>query len=303
MVVRPEPFRLTGPRPTLDRRCHVIREDLVEITLADRIAAARYVAPLKLRCVQPAAALRAAPDTESAAVSELLHGEDFDVFELAGGWAFGRCCADRYVGWVAEPALAEPGSAPVFGVFSRSAPQFARADIKSPVQHLLPFGARLGGQRAGDFIAVDGGGFVHHRHVEPLPAASPLDVAALFTGAPYVWGGRTPAGVDCSGMVQAAAAACGFASPRDSDQQRESLGDAVDFADRAPGDIIFFPGHVGLAVDRDTLFHANAWWMTTLAEPLGDVIARLQAAGFEEPILAVRRLPSVATAALPLTSA
>jgi cell wall-associated NlpC family hydrolase len=96
--------------------------------------------------------------------------------------------------------------------------------------------------------------------------------------------------VDCSGLVQAALSACGIAAPRDSYQQRAALGVPVAFADRRAGDIVFFPGHVGLLQDADTLFHANAYWMTTLAEPLADVIARLVADGVAEPVLGVRRV-------------
>jgi cell wall-associated NlpC family hydrolase len=94
--------------------------------------------------------------------------------------------------------------------------------------------------------------------------------------------------VDCSGLVQAALAACGTACPRDSDQQRETIGTAVDFGDRRAGDVVFFPGHVGLLVDADTLLHANAYWMAVVSEPLADVIARL--ADVPEPVTGVRRL-------------
>jgi cell wall-associated NlpC family hydrolase len=135
----------------------------------------------------------------------------------------------------------------------------------------------------GNFLAVAGGGYLHCRHLEP-PPATPLGVARRFAGAPYLWGGRTPLGVDCSGLVQVALAACGIAAPRDSDQQRDELGIAVDLADRRGGDLVFFPGHVGILVDADTLFHANAYWMATVEEPLADVLAR----GAE--VVAVRRI-------------
>jgi cell wall-associated NlpC family hydrolase len=156
----------------------------------------------------------------------------------------------------------------------------------------LPLGARIHALDAGNFLALDAGGYVHRRHVWPstLPGHSPLptsaiETARLFLGAPYLWGGRTPAGVDCSGLVQAALALIGIAAPRDSDQQRESLGRAVE-GPAQPGDLLFFPGHVGLLSAPETLLHANAHWMTCCEEPLADVLARLDLAS----PLAIRRL-------------
>ncbi len=273
---------LTGPRPSLDPRSHVTTAGIVDVALADSIAAARYVAPLEMRCGVAQTPVRAAGDADAVAVSELLWGEGFDLFDVAGDWGFGRCHHDRYTGWVAMAALSEAAEAPAQRVSARVAPLFARPDIKAPVLASLPFGAQVNGVVEGVFLAVAGGGYLHQRHLAP-PPPTPLDVARLFSGAPYVWGGRTPQGVDCSGLVQAALAACGVACPRDSDQQRESIGIAVDFAARRGGDVIFFPGHVGILVDADTLLHANAHWMAVVIEPLADVIAR------GADVLAVRR--------------
>ena len=291
MELTPDPpsARLTGPRPPLDPRRHIARPDLVEIGLAGEVAAARYVAPVALRCAVPRIALRAAGDAAATAVSELLCGERFDVFEYADGWAFGRSVADRYTAWVRSDALADPGEEPSHRITTRTAPVFSMADIKSAVVVELPFGAMVAGTPGDRFLALTGGGFVHNRHLAALPA-DPIAIARVFVGAPYLWGGRTPAGVDCSGLVQAALSACGIACPRDSDQQRDELGHAIAFEDRATGDIVFFPGHVGLLTDRDTLFHANAQWMATVEEPLADAIARLVASGVETPVTGVRRL-------------
>ena len=283
--------RLTGPRPRLDLRRHVARADVVDIGLANAVAAASYVAPLPMTCRVPRAEIRAAGDAGARAVTELLYGEGFDLFDIEGGWGFGRCTHDRSTGWIAIDALIDDTIADSAGasmsmsatISARCAPVFSRPDIKAPVLVELPFGARILGSLQGDFLALPDGGHVHRRHFAP-PPATPLAVARGFQGAPYLWGGRTPLGVDCSGLVQAALAACGVAAPRDSDQQRDELGSAVDFDARQGGDLVFFPGHVGILVDRDTLFHANAYWMATVEEPLADVIARGSA------VTAVRRL-------------
>jgi len=280
--------RLAGVRPRLDPRRWVARPDLVEVALAGQVAAGRYVAPAAMQAVVARTPMHKAGDPASVAVSELLAGEGFDVFETVAGWAFGRSVADRYVGWVRADTLGMHDGAALVTVTARVAPVFAAADIKAPVLAELPFGARVAGVAGERFFACDAG-FIHHRHLAPLPA-SPIEVARLFTGAPYLWGGRTPLGVDCSGLVQAALAACGMPCPRDSDQQLAELGAAVDFADRAVGDLIFFPGHVGILATRDRLFHANAHWMATAEEPLADVIDRLEAAGVAAPVSGVRRV-------------
>ena len=279
--------RVSGPRPRLDPRSHIATAEVVDIDLASSVAAARYVAPLAMECGVAQTPIRSAGSADATAVSELLWGEGFDLFDVAGDWGFGRSCHDRYTGWVAMAVLRDGPVMATQAVTARVAPLFARADIKAPVLASLPFGAQVGGDVEGRFLAVAGGGYLHLRHLAPLPS-TPIEVARLFSGAPYVWGGRTPVGVDCSGLVQAALAACGIACPRDSDQQREALGTAVDFADRRGGDIIFFPGHVGILIDADTLLHANAHWMAVVTEPLADVIARL--ADTPQPVTGVRRL-------------
>lgn len=241
------------------------------------------MAPVSTHCAAAQTPIRAEASADATSVSELLRGEGFDLFDSVGNWGFGRSNHDRYTGWVALAALQDGPATATHMVTAPVAPLFSRPDIKAPVLADLPFGARIGGSDEGKFLAVTGGGYLHHRHLAPPPEA-PLAVARLFTGAPYVWGGRTPRGVDCSGLVQAALAACGVVCPRDSDQQQDALGRAVGFADRRGGDIIFFPGHVGILVDADTLLHANAHWMAVVTEPLADVIAR----GSE--VIAVRRV-------------
>lgn len=278
---------LKGPAQRFDQREWFAGPDVVELALAGEIGAVRYVEPRPLTCIQPRVTLRRLPDATAEAVSELLLGEGFEIAEVKGEWALGRCLADRYIGWAPLAALALPGPAPTHRVTARRAPVFADASIKAAVRHELPFGARLAGQVEGNFLALASGGFVHRRHVEGGPADR-FAAAALFMGAPYLWGGRTPDGVDCSGLVQAALAVEGIALKRDTDLQ-VTQGEAVKFAAREAGDLVFFPGHVGLLVDADTLLHANAHWMAVVAEPLADVIERLKAGGVVEPVTGVRR--------------
>jgi cell wall-associated NlpC family hydrolase len=149
----------------------------------------------------------------------------------------------------------------------------------------------MAGRVEGSFLRIDEG-YVHTRHVAPLDATEddPVAVAERLVGSPYRWGGRGAEGVDCSGLVQRAFELAGIAAPRDSDMQREQLGEMLpDGVALERGDLVFFPGHVGLMVDGERLIHANAYWMTTMIEPLADLVARL-APTHERPVLARKRI-------------
>jgi len=284
---------LDGVSRRYDPRVRAIRPDLADVALADHYFAPHYAAPVPRVCAAPSAMLRGKPDAAASAVTELLHGEAFHMLDARGGWAWGYCGHDHYVGYVPLDALGEPADAPANVVTRAAAPVFAQADIKSPVTMLLPPGARLEGAPAGDFLAGPLG-HVHQRHVRLADAHETDWVAAAqrYLGMPYVWGGRGGLGIDCSGLVQVALAACSIAAPRDTDQQAEAIGAALgEDAPLARGDIVFFPGHVGIMADDAQLLHANAHWMTVTLEPLADVVARL-ASQHAQPITARRRIAS-----------
>lgn len=280
--------KLDGVSRRYDARVNAIRPDLADLALAELYFAPHYVAPVARACVVPSAMLHGKPDEAAGAVSELLHGEAFHMLDARGEWAWGYCGHDHYVGYLPLAALGEPVAAT--HVTRAATPLFLSADIKSPVQALLPAGARLAGTAEGDFLAT-AGGYAHLRHIRAVdaPESDWVAVAERHLGAPYVWGGRGH-GLDCSGLVQTALDACGIAAPRDTDQQAQALGTALD--DNAPlrrGDIVFFPGHVGLMMDETRLIHANAFWMAVTIEPLADVVARLSDQ-HEQPVTGRRRI-------------
>ena len=252
--------------------------------------APHYARAEACRVVADAVTVHARPSGDAPAISQLVHGEGFDMIDKAGGWAWGRCAHDDYVGYIRADALG-PVQTPTHRVTSPLALVFANPDIKAPVIKTLPIGAQVAGLDDDRFLRIDDG-YIHRRHVSPLDMmeTDPVAVAERLVGAPYRWGGRGGGGVDCSGLIQRALEFTGIAAPRDSDMQRDQLGEAL--AEDAPlrrGDLIFFPGHVGLMLDAERLLHANAFWMSTVIEPLADVVDRLRPA-HASPITARKRI-------------
>jgi cell wall-associated NlpC family hydrolase len=241
-------------------------------------------------CIANAATVRARPSGDAVAASQLVHGEGFEMLDEAGGWAWGRCAHDDYVGYVRADALGSV-RAHTHRVTARLALVFANPDIKAPVVTALPIGARVAGRDEGGFLRIDEG-YIHERHVAALGTieADAVAVAERLIGSPYRWGGRGGDGIDCSGLVQRALELAGIAAPRDSDMQRDQLGESLPIdAPLRRGDLIFFPGHVGMMADGERLLHANAFWMSTVIEPLADVVERLKPA-HAQPIVARKRM-------------
>jgi hypothetical protein len=287
---RPEGFRLEGPSQRPDPRTHAYRPDIADITLAGVLFAPHYARAENCRCVAEAATIHARPSKEAPAISQLVHGEGFALIDSAGGWAWGRCLHDDYVGYLRADALG-PMRPPTHRVIAPLALVFANADIKAPVVQALPIGAQVAGEEQDGFLRIDAG-YIHRRHVADLATVEtdPVSVAERLIGAPYRWGGRGADGIDCSGLVQRALELAGIAAPRDSDMQRDQLGALLpEDATLRRGDLIFFPGHVGFMLDGAHLLHANAYWMSTVIEPLADVVERLKPT-HPAPIVARKRI-------------
>ena len=279
----------------LDKRVTPARADLAAASLKGRVEAARFVEGASRRCVAPVAPLTFEPAAEARQQSQLLFGEPFTVYEEKDGWAWGQGELDGYVGYVASAALAEPCE-PTHQVAARSSHLFPGPDLKLRVGPALSMGARVRVvEQSKGFCRIEAGGWLFGRHLAPLGRVAPDYVATAMTllGAPYLWGGRSSEGLDCSGFVQLALSRAGVACPRDSDQQRDSVGEAIaprdDWSRVRHGDLVFFPGHVGFAVEGWKFLHANAFHMAVALEDFSDVLERSHAFA-QMGVTCIRRL-------------
>ncbi|WAJ30136.1 C40 family peptidase [Antarcticirhabdus aurantiaca] len=281
-----------------DRRLHAFRPDLADIRLEGRVPAERFVEGIPARVSAPLAPLRRSPSSGAMLETEALFGETLRVFETDGeGWSWVQLDGDGYVGYAPADALTTTETpAPTHRVVAPRTLLFPGPDIKLPPLAGLPMGALVTATgEASDHNAryrlVAPFGAIVAQHLEPLDARQDdfPAVAERFLGAPYLWGGKSALGLDCTGLVQVALAMCGIAAPRDSDMQEKALGQALPAeAPRRRGDLVFWRGHVGIMLDEARLLHANAHHMMTAIEPLAEAIARIGGRG--TPVSSIRRL-------------
>ncbi|MBV1696908.1 MAG: C40 family peptidase [Hyphomicrobiales bacterium] len=275
-----------------DPRLTPARADLAARTLEGKVVAARYVDGHAREVIEPQAPLRLEPSPDAPLATEALKGERVTIYETNDeGWAWGQLAADGYVGWLPANGLTVPGATPTHKVVSLRTFVFPAPSIKTTPLEALPLGARVAVARFdGNFAVTASGRFLPAVHLAPIDTHETdfVAVAERFVGAPYLWGGKTMLGLDCSGLVQMALTACGIACPRDSDLQEQALGTAADAGDPQRGDLFFWKGHVGIIRDRASLLHANAFHMAVVIEPIADAVARIRASGAE--VSSIRRL-------------
>ncbi|MDE2579512.1 MAG: C40 family peptidase [Hyphomicrobiales bacterium] len=280
---------------TFDKRLTPARADLAAAHLQGVVAAPRYVEGRVMQIAEPVADLRATPSPDAGLDTQLLAGETVTVYEEHEGWAWVQAARDSYVGYMSSAALRAPQNL-THRVAVRSTFIYPLANMKTPILGALPLGAEVAvAQTSGDFAQLTSGGFVFARHLKPIGRDEDdfVAVAESLIGAPYLWGGKSPAGIDCSGLVQTALFMAGRAAPRDTDMQLAGLGAPVaaahDLSGLQRGDLIFWKGHVGVMQDAHRLLHANGHHMLVASEPLLEARARIAQNSFGA-ITGVRRL-------------
>lgn len=262
---------------------------VADISLAGTVMAERYIVAEAGRIIADVVDLCPAPGKRRD--RQLIYGEAVGVYERQDGWAFVQARKDGYVGYIRESSLG-PALDPTHFVATAGTHAYEGESFKSRELRSLSLGARVAMRAEGPKMWDTDAGFIPKKHLRPLekPFTDPATVAQAFFGTPYLWGGNSRAGIDCSGLIQAALTACAVPCPGDSDLQRAALGRALPpGSDRQRNDLYFWKGHVGILVDADTLLHANAHHMATVYEPIEAAILRIAAQG-DGPVLAHKRL-------------
>jgi len=278
---------------SFDPRVTPVRPDLAGAELRGAIEAPRYAQGQMMQVIEASAPLRRAPQPDAPLETEALLGEMVGVYDEAEGWAWAQLARDGYVGYLPQVALGLPRAPATHRVAALRTHAYPGPSIKLPPLMAVSLGARVAIRgEDGDFaIAADG---LHYwaRCLAPVGSHEPdfVEVAERFLGAPYLWGGKTSDGIDCSGLVQTALAAAGLASPRDADMMETALGVRLPVGGALRrGDLAFWRGHVGVMRDETTLLHASGWHMQVVSEPFGSARDRIAAAGGGD-VTSVRRV-------------
>lgn len=217
---------------------------------------------------------------------QALFGADVTVIDRRDGFSFVQAALDGYCGWIADGVLSVDLPPVTHRVTAPASHIYPRPDMKTREIAALSIGARLSGTPEGRFLRLAGGGFVPIQHVGQ-GIDGPVAVAESLLGTPYLWGGNSRAGIDCSGLAQMALTMAGIPCPGDSDMQRDAFPEVEDIR---RGDLLFWPGHVALAVSSSLMIHATAWKMAVIHEGITEAIQRIDMVG-EGPFLGARRPP------------
>lgn len=276
----------------LDPRLTPARDDLAASWLKDKVTAAKYVDPKRASISTSVASVYRSPDNNQSIETQLLFGEPIDIFEEKNGWAWVQSVRDGYVGYIRKDQLAINDHVHTHRVSNVATFIYPSNTYKMTPQSALSYGSTVTVINEKDGMSeLATGGFVPSVHLAPVDFHSDEIVAEAFRflGVPYLWGGRSSLGIDCSALVQLVLQASNYKAPRDSDLQEKFLGRPVDRDDVQGGDLVFFRGHIGLMVDESTLIHANDRAMAVSIDDLDEYI-RWRTKNGKTPVKMFKRL-------------
>ncbi|MFD2208028.1 C40 family peptidase [Kiloniella antarctica] len=276
-----------------DLRLHPIRDDLVAEYLREKVTCNKYSRGQAAQIIVGKSSLRRSPENQSPLDSELLFGEKLTVYDERNGWAWVQNAKDSYVGYIHSLDISKEVRPTTHRVHALRTYVYPQPNMKSPPLDLLSIESVLSViQVEGNFSQIQGGGWVFSAHITPqnLIADNHIMVAKRFLGTPYLWGGKTSVGIDCSGLIQVSLSACGITAQRDASMQEKTLGIPVNSEQTTEGDLIYWPGHVAIALDKTMAIHATANSMDVTIEPIAHITERVEMETGGTGITAIKRV-------------